>query len=242
VNILHHIRSTAFVAMAALPMLFTIFGTTAPTEIGALFRSNHESAALGTNTANIRDSLSSAETGSPDRLMSGIPGPLLAALIGMPEEAMGWGGLARLFMLPGAGTPVLVGPGPILYSIEGGQVTISSDGAVRIVYAGATRAQEVRLYGDELTLGPGDQILIAAGVSHDLLASGMDEAIVLAASILPTTVSSDAGFTNAGLTPNLPLSVSMFLTGAGVAGNGAVWPEGVTVKSLVVEEITPSRH
>ncbi|HKG24854.1 MAG TPA: hypothetical protein VKB09_04355 [Thermomicrobiales bacterium] len=170
------------------------------------------------------------------QLVSGIPGPLLAALAGMPQEAMGWGGIARMFLSPGATTPVLVGPGTIFYAIESGQVVVQSDGALQVLYAGEVRAQELVLHGDEISLGPGDRVLVRAGVSHMLRGSGLDEASVLAATVIPESVTTQPGFGNQGVSPAVPFGVSMFL--AAGEGEEKAWPRGITVTRLVAEPIT----
>jgi hypothetical protein len=168
-----------------------------------------------------------ASAGTDTSFGSGVPIPLLAALSGIPEEEMRWGGLAQITLLPGAETPVLVGAGPVLYVIEQGQVNVRSDGAVRVIPAGETRLQEVALYGDRLTLGLGDRVLLAAGVSHAIAATGLHGANLLASSILPASVTDSSDFTNAGIEPVMPFGVALFMA---PDGDGPLaWPQGVVI-------------
>ena len=146
------------------------------------------------------------------QLVANIPRPLLAALAGVSEEALGASGIARIALAPDAETPMLVGTGPILYAVEAGQITIRSDATVRVLADDAMRAQERGLYGDQMTLQVGDRVLVAAGIAHSLHGDGDTPATVLASTILPA-VPAAATFSNDGLTPRTQSSAVMLLPG-----------------------------
>ena len=176
--------------------------------------------------------------GASTTFVSGVPGALLSTLIGMPETAMAWGGVARLDLASGTEIPVLIGGGPTAYIVEEGHVAVRSDGSARIARAaaGSLQAGQVVLRGDEVTLGVGDRVVINAGVSYGLRNDGTTNATLLVTSILPFSAQDTPAFVNDGLAPETSLTVAMFLPGPDRV-EAPAWPTGVTVKPIAAQEI-----
>ena len=173
------------------------------------------------------------------QFVAGVPRSLLAALAGLPEDAMGRGGLARVALAPDAEIPVLFGTGPVLSAVAAGELAVRLEGAVRIARAadgGWPRFEEVALRGDGVTLQAGDRVLIDAGVVYGLRSVGTAEAAALAAAILPADGAAPVPVGDDRLTLDTPLGVAMFLPA--IHGSTApTWPRGVTVEHLAAADL-----
>lgn len=144
-------------------------------------------------------------------------------------------GLARLTLARAAEIPVLVGSGPVAIAVESGALGVSSDGGSLIRTAsssGPSTVEGIRP-SRSVTLGPGDQVTIPAGVGYALQNHADSAAVALIASMFSPAAAAPPAFSNAGLTPRMPLSVAMFRpVGDGHEAELEDWPDGTAGQRL----------
>jgi mannose-6-phosphate isomerase-like protein (cupin superfamily) len=142
------------------------------------------------------------------------------------------------------------------------------NGAARLlstVAGGSARLAETQIRDQEVSLEPGDQILIEAGASYDLHNAGASATTALVAAILPNLGTAsvvvgkpipaasasealsmpglEVGSTAigaTGLTSGGALSSALFWTPTSANSAGSIWPAGVAVTSLAAERIPPA--
>lgn len=181
-----------------------------------------------------------------DRVVGLWPGALWAALPqALPPLALGsWDApmpltLARIIYTPGASLGDLVAPGPQLFLIETGQLTVHLDGAAPWFAAahpdfGWQTTDPAR---QDLTLGAGDALLVPPNVDQTQRNLETEPAAALSLASFPPSVRAVLAGTGITLVPAddqpaPPMAQAVSMYRADRLGQWTAWPIGIAVDVL----------
>lgn len=179
--------------------------------------------------------------------------PLPAAITPDPAPAETTVELARWIFGAGARDVDRVDPGPALLAVEAGTLTVRVDGRASVIRVAGwdTRRSPAPLApGTDVTLAPGDQLLLPTGTAHAARNDGAKPAVVFGVVLVPPwhgrSLFAESGVAVRTLSsgeatrlPSAPVVLALgratLVPGAGLPAHAATGPEVIAVEAGTLE-------